>query len=546
LCWRKADRAALGSSLHADLRHQGEAMMAGETFDAIVIGSGLGGLTAAALLARAGGRVLVLERNATIGGAASVYRRGALSIEASLHEMDGWDAGDPKAPILRALGLGPEIGLLDVGDLHEVRSRLIGAPLRIPHGVAPAIAALTARFPAREAAIRAYYERILAMREAGHMAMEHQDDGMWWLTRLPVLPFRLWPLIRDRNATVSEVFDRLFGEDEALKLAVAANLLYYDDDPDRMMFIAYAFPQASFAVGGGHYIRGGSRALAERLAGIVAEGGGRIETGREAVGILVEQGAAAGVTHRPTDGSGTARSDRARVVLGNAAPARLAAMLPAAARAPYEAAFLHRPLSISLFSVALGLDRPAREFGVGAWSTVILPDWMDRLAALREAAPLLGADPAGRIPPFILVDYGRLDTGLNDEGLTLATITGVDRLANWAGLDQAAARARREAWMDRLIGAVEAHFPGFAGAVRTREMTTAASMARHLNTPDGAIYGFAPHREAGSVFERGPRTPVPGLLHASAFTGGGGFTGAMMGGAAAARMAMATTKAGAP
>jgi all-trans-retinol 13,14-reductase len=67
-------------------------------FDAIIIGSGLGGLTAAALFARAGHKVLVLERNKSFGGAATVYHHGALAIEASLHEIDGLDAGDPKGP----------------------------------------------------------------------------------------------------------------------------------------------------------------------------------------------------------------------------------------------------------------------------------------------------------------------------------------------------------------------------------------------------------------------------------------------------------------
>jgi all-trans-retinol 13,14-reductase len=57
------------------------------TFDAIAIGSGLGGLTAAALFARAGHKVLVLERNQSFGGAATVYHHGALAIEASLHEI---------------------------------------------------------------------------------------------------------------------------------------------------------------------------------------------------------------------------------------------------------------------------------------------------------------------------------------------------------------------------------------------------------------------------------------------------------------------------
>ena len=55
-------------------------------YDAIVIGSGLGGLTAGALYARAGHRVLVLEQNDRFGGAATTYHRGSMTIEASLHE----------------------------------------------------------------------------------------------------------------------------------------------------------------------------------------------------------------------------------------------------------------------------------------------------------------------------------------------------------------------------------------------------------------------------------------------------------------------------
>ncbi|MEF9410874.1 MULTISPECIES: NAD(P)-binding protein [Rhodococcus] len=59
-------------------------------YDAITIGSGLGGLTAAALYARAGHRVLVLERNDDFGGAATTYRHGALTIEGSLHQTSGF------------------------------------------------------------------------------------------------------------------------------------------------------------------------------------------------------------------------------------------------------------------------------------------------------------------------------------------------------------------------------------------------------------------------------------------------------------------------
>ena len=67
--------------------------MSENTFDAVVIGSGLGGLTAAALLAKAGRKVCVIERNHSVGGAASAFRKGALTIEPALHQT-----ADPRDP----------------------------------------------------------------------------------------------------------------------------------------------------------------------------------------------------------------------------------------------------------------------------------------------------------------------------------------------------------------------------------------------------------------------------------------------------------------
>jgi phytoene dehydrogenase-like protein len=68
-------------------------------FGAVVIGSGLGGLTAAALLAKAGRRVCVIERNHSIGGAASAFKTGSLRIEPSLHQTaDPRDRFEPCDP----------------------------------------------------------------------------------------------------------------------------------------------------------------------------------------------------------------------------------------------------------------------------------------------------------------------------------------------------------------------------------------------------------------------------------------------------------------
>jgi phytoene dehydrogenase-like protein len=76
-------------------------------------------------------------------------------------------------------------------------------------------------------------------------------------------------------------------------------------------------------------------------------------------------------------------------------------------------------------------------------------------------------------------------------------------------------------------------------------MVTALTMQKYLKTPNGALYGFAP-RPPEHLPLKGPehtvKTPIEGLWLASAYAGSGGYTGAMMSGAMAARMALAHRK----
>jgi flavin-dependent dehydrogenase len=77
-----------------------------EGYDVIVIGGGLGGLTAAGLVAQAGRKTLLIERNHDVGGAASTYRAGGLVVEASLLETSNpRDPIDPKHHVLARLGV---------------------------------------------------------------------------------------------------------------------------------------------------------------------------------------------------------------------------------------------------------------------------------------------------------------------------------------------------------------------------------------------------------------------------------------------------------
>jgi phytoene dehydrogenase-like protein len=109
----------------------------------------------------------------------------------------------------------------------------------------------------------------------------------------------LWPLLRDLQSSLAEVLQRSFGDDEAIKLALAANLPYYADDPDRLWWLGHAVAQGFYLSGGGYYIKGGSRVLSERLVAIIREEGGEAVAGRQVDEILLgDRGEVVGVRHQ--------------------------------------------------------------------------------------------------------------------------------------------------------------------------------------------------------------------------------------------------------
>ena len=520
--------------------------MANECFDAVVVGSGLGGLTAGGLIAHAGYRVLVLERNHAFGGAATTYHRGRMTVEASLHEtLDPRLPSDVNHEVFEALGLFDDLEFVAVDDFYEVRGPLVGEPLTIPHGFDAVVSVLTDRFPSDEDAIRSFFSRIEAVQaamrvQAAVSVPSEHHDGRWWLTHVAELPMGLWAVARDLRSSVSTVLDRYFGANEALKVAVAANVMYNTEDPDDMWWLTFVANQGSFLDAGGCFIHGGSQSLTEQLVARIHAGGGDARARATVTEIFLDgNGRASGVRYQTGDGAEFIVDTP--VVFANAAPHVVETMLPQAQQGAFMAPYRDKPVSISLFSINLGLDRPAADLGVASYSTVLVPDWFTELRDLKQCADLLAEPPGSKLPVLGVCDRDQIDSGLHQENdLYTLTVSGGDRLSNWDHLDDNTYQQRRDAWLDAVIARLDAEWPGIAEAVVERDMATAKTMHGFLGTPDGAIGGFAPNTPDGIPLG-GPLTPetsIDGLWLASAYAGMGGFNGAIAGGAAAARAAL--------
>ncbi len=516
-------------------------------YDAIVIGAGLGGLTAGALWAQQGKKVLVIERHDKFGGAATVYRRKHLDIEVGLHELCGFDKYDLLPSLWRQLQLDDRVQCLRVPTFFGVRRSGSNETWIMPEGVEEALSAALRYFPQHQDALQTYFALLQSIRKNIHGFVSARKTKWWWLRNAPIMPLKFRSMFKFNKITVSQLMDDLFGTDEDVKFFLAANMGYYTDRPQELSSVFYAIAQGSYHAGGGYYIRGGSQALSDALVAIIRSAGGDALIRRTVTDILLDpQGRACGVVHEKNLTIGKRRPPRdklpttamALVIFGNAAPHVLQSMLPPERREAFFAPYRDRPLSPALWTLFLGLDQSPAKFGVTEYSTFIIPADCHQFNDYASFKSAFAENPAAKMPGYVFVDYSKLDTGLNTKDRHMCVMCGIDDLENWQDLSEENYYARKEAWTKVLLSDLDKQFPGIAGSVVYAEMGTARTMQEYLNTPAGATYGFAQTAPFIKAKPATTRTTIPGLFLASAFgSHGGGFVGAMLSGANAAKQA---------
>ncbi len=505
-------------------------------YDVVVIGAGLGGLTAGAILARAGRKVLVIERSNSVGGAASSYKSGDLFVEGSLHETsDPHDPRDIKHDALTRAGVIDAVKWIPSGVFYEVRGGPLAEPFVMPDNFDEARRALTERFPEARAGIQQLLtemERVAAAaatlaKGAGANSPRENVSAL----------LKLVPSIGDWRLSLSQKLDRVFGDNEAVKCALAANLSYFHDDPGSLWWIFFAMAQGSYLQSGGRYVQGGSQRLSSALARAIRVAGGEVLVRRIVSGVALDGDGRPGiVTHTARDGSDPKLVECARLI-SNAAPETLASLLPATTAQRLTASYADETPSASLFALTLGLSKPPREFGIKAYSTQIWPDDMTRLADYVQGATMMAAEPGERMPPMSVVDYAAIDSGVPVPPYVLSVL-GPDHLSNWDSSDMDAYREKRGRWQAAIVRYLDQLYPGLAASVVASSFNSALSVRQYLNAPHGAVYGFAPapQRAPRRIPRRSPRTVVPGLYLASAYAGFGGYSGVVQSAGACADM----------
>ena len=265
-----------------------------ESYDAVVIGAGIGGLTAGALLARAGKKVLVVEAGTVPGGCARARRRGSYTFDTADHLIMGCAPESPFGPglidsLLSHLGVRDRCEFLRMDDPIYV-ARFPELTVAVPRGREAYLNAHLRHFPDDAGGLRRLVELSAQIcRELIAFPTKSR------LLDLLLTPRRFPALFRYRNATMREVIDRELS-DPRLKAVYETLWSWIGPPPSRASFVAWAVMMAMYVEDGAYYCRGSFQRLADAFAAGLQSAGGELLLGTRVTRIFAEGRRVRGVT----------------------------------------------------------------------------------------------------------------------------------------------------------------------------------------------------------------------------------------------------------
>jgi all-trans-retinol 13,14-reductase len=503
-----------------------------DTFDAIVIGSGIGGLTAASLLARhAGRRVLILERHYTPGGFTHVFRRPGYEWDVGVHYIG--QVNDPASP-LRAVFDHLTDGQLQWQAMPDVYDRVFlgGREYEFPSGRERLRARLKEYFPSEGPAIDGYFRAVRsAIRWSGLFFASKAVPGP--VERVAGALMRA-PFLRYASRTTAETLAGL-GCGSELAGVLTAQWGDYGLPPQRSSFGMHALV-AEHYFNGAAYPVGGASAILETMLPAIEAVGGRLLVSAEVREVLLDQpGRAIGV--RMIDG----REFHAPITISDAGAANtFHRLLPPELRETRTV--LEKidriPPSMAHICLYVGLKSTSEELGIQPGNLWICPG-PDHDANVSKSEtssngplPVLFISfPSAKDPTFT----GRYPGRATIEVVAPAPYSWFREWTDtrWRyrgdGYDHLKATLT-----ERLRSELEKAVPEVRGKIDYCELSTPLSTRSFTNHPSGEIYGLAHVPERFRLNCLGPRTPVRGLYLTGADVTSAGVTGATMGGVVSA------------
>jgi phytoene dehydrogenase-like protein len=511
-------------------------------FDAIVIGSGAGGLTAAVALARAGMKVIVFEQHYLPGGWCHSFTLEGYQFSPGVHYIGALHPGGTMRAIYEGLEVAEDLTFLELNPDGFDHIQIGAERFDIPAGKERYAERLKARFPSEAKGIDAYLDMVdVLSRQLLSGGLRPKS-----LTEKLTLPWRLRTLLRYGFSPLDRVLDK-FTKDPLLRAILSMQAGDHGMPPSTAPTALHASVQGHY-FDGAWYPKGGAKAIPRAFIRQLRLHGGAIKVRAPVARILFDG------EGRSQKAIGVALQDgtevRAPLVISNADPHMTFEQLVGRDRLPPR---LRRKLDgtrysiscLSLFYVT-DLDMAAAGFDSGNYWFSRTPD----IEAVYRMATTGTLATNQQLPGTFVTVTTLKDRSKRSDGLhTMESFCFLpyDAFRRWAQSEYGDRPGdylqMKEHFTGLMLDTIEEVVPGIRERIVFSSLGTPLTNSHYVAATRGNLYGIEKSRDQVGPFAYPVRTGIEGLLMCGASTLGHGVAGATLSGLAAAKVALRCSRA---
>jgi all-trans-retinol 13,14-reductase len=482
-----------------------------ESFDYVILGAGLGGLSAAACLARQGYQVAVLEKHYLPGGCCHTFDYGDYCFCADVHYISQCASDQTIGQFLNYIDRVVPFNSLD----HDCIDRVVmpEVDFRIPLGWDTFRARLLLTFPEEAESINHYCDQIQQLHQEIHnLAREaHWYDRKWsdWL-KLP----KYWNLYMKRNWTLQDLYDQV-GLSPKLQVLLAGQSGDYALPPSEIALITHTSLVWDYSEGA-YYPKYHFRHFVDAIVEALIEKGGVIRYLTPVEHIQVSNGK----VHSIIAGK---RGYLARKAYISDLDPKLTVQLmhsPESLSRAEKHRLTDYEYSASAFNIYLGLDQrfdPER-YGIGNWNLWYYPtgdlnqQYQQQLQGKLQhpwiflSCPTMKSREPGVAP-------------LGHHVLEIATVCPYESFKQLHETDPKAYKAQKRQVYQDIMTSVRDLIPDVDAYARMKVYGTPTTSEYYLGQPQGNIYGAKLIPNQVGLNRLGYTTELPNLFLVGASAG---------------------------